>query len=40
MNPYTLNAGQQMIVAKHVYSQNQREWGVIDRQGRPVPALP
>ena len=35
VNPYTLNAGQQMIVAKNVYSQNQREWGVmIDKDGR------
>ena len=29
VNPYTLNAGQQMIVAKNVYSRNQREWGVM-----------
>ncbi|MBL68331.1 MAG: hypothetical protein CMO74_07780 [Verrucomicrobiales bacterium] len=35
VNPYTLNAGQQMIVAKNVYSRNQREWGVmIDKDGR------
>ncbi len=35
VNPYTLNAGQQMIVTKNVYSRNQREWGVmIDKDGR------
>lgn len=31
-NPYRLDRGQQMIVAKHCYALNQREWGImIDR---------
>ena len=35
VNPYSLEAGQQMIVAKNVYSRNQREWGVmIDKDGQ------
>ena len=29
VNPYELDAGQQMIVAKNVYSANQREWGLM-----------
>ena len=29
VNPYGLNFGQQMIVAKNVYSLNQREWGLM-----------
>jgi len=29
VNPYALDAGQQMIVAKNVYSANQREWGLM-----------
>ena len=35
VNPYRLNAGQQMIVAKNVYAKNHREWSVmIDRDNR------
>ena len=35
VNPYRLNAGQQMIVAKNVYAKNQREWSVmVDRDNR------
>ena len=34
-NPYRLNLGQQMIVAKNVYSRNQREWGLmIDKDNK------
>lgn len=29
VNPYELDAGQQMIVAKNVYSADQREWGLM-----------
>ena len=29
VNPYQLDAGQQMIVAKNVYSADQREWGLM-----------
>jgi len=35
VNPYAVNGGQQMIVAKNRYSLNEREWGVmIDKNGR------
>lgn len=35
VNPYSREAGQQMIAAKNVYSRNRREWGVmIDKDGR------
>ena len=35
VNPYRLNAGQQMIVAKNVYAKNHREWSVmVDRDNR------
>ncbi|MCA9058212.1 MAG: exo-alpha-sialidase [Planctomycetaceae bacterium] len=29
VNPWLLNAGQQMIVGKHRYSLNQRQWGLM-----------
>lgn len=35
VNPYELNGGQQMIVAKNVYSAGQREWGLmLDKDSR------
>jgi len=40
VNPYELDAGQQMIVAKNVYSAGKREWGLMGRQRQPVSVLP